>query len=288
MSALENAFARARSAPKPVVLPEQEDERILAACEILRSKGLALPIALDPADDAMVEAMLKVRPMKPELARRLLAKPMYRAAAMVALGRADAMVAGAATPTRRVIEAASICIGLEDDVSAPSSFFLMTMPDGRQLIFADCALSVSPNAQELAGIAIASARSASALLGHADVAMLSFSTGTSGNGLSVDMVRDATQIAAQGGIRVTGPVQGDSALNPAIAARKGAGTGMANVLIFPDLNSGNIAYKLVQELGGAQAIGPLLQGFRRPVCDLSRGTSTDDIVAATVLALTLA
>lgn len=287
MPVLETAFKSARANPRRVVLPELDEPRIAAAAQRLRDQGLAEPVPPDPADEAMLEALMRVRPMKPALARRLLGKPMYRAAAMVALDRADAMIAGAATPTRRVIEAARICIGLDDDVEAPSSFFLISMPDGRQLILADCALTVSPDARTLAGIAKASARSALALLDRAEVAMLSFSTGTSGAGASVELVREATRIAAEEGLTAIGPVQGDAALNPVVAAGKGAGSGTANVLIFPDLNSGNIAYKLLQELGGAQALGPFLQGFRRPVCDLSRGASVEDIVAATVLAVAM-
>ncbi|MGB1033645.1 MAG: phosphate acyltransferase, partial [Primorskyibacter sp.] len=134
----------------------------------------------------------------------------------------------------------------------------------------------------LAAIAQASAISARALLGEARVALLSFSTGTSGTGGSVDIVRAAAEATG-----FDGPVQGDAALNPAIAAQKGAGAGDANVLIFPTLDAGNIAYKLAQELAGAQAMGPILQGFAKPVCDLSRGATADDIVAATAVTLAL-
>jgi phosphotransacetylase len=177
-----------------------------------------------------------------------------------------------------VIEAASIAIGLDEGVHMPSSFFLMCFPDGRELIFADCAVNVSPNSDELLSIAMASENTATRLLGAANVAMLSFSTGASGTGESVDLVREA---AEAGGY--IGPIQADAALNATIAAKKGLGQGDANVLIFPDLNSGNIAYKLCQELAGAQAIGPFLQGFKKPVCDLSRGATLDDIVACAII-----
>jgi phosphate acetyltransferase len=193
------------------------------------------------------------------------------------------MVAGADSPTRHVIEAASIGIGLAKGVSVPSSFFLMVFPDGRELVFADCAVNVSPDAAALASIARASANSATALLGAARMAILSFSSGTSGSGDSVDMVR-----AVAGATGFCGPVQADAALNAAIAAKKGMGAGDANVLVFPSLDAGNIAYKLCQELAGAQALGPFLQGFRRPVCDLSRGASVDDIVAATAVTVAMA
>jgi phosphate acetyltransferase len=150
------------------------------------------------------------------------------------------------------------------------------------MIFADCAVNVAPNADELAGIAIASSVSANALLGECEVALLSFSTGTSGAGSSVDVVKEASELSG-----FLGPLQVDAALNSKIAEKKGLGEGRANVLIFPDLNAGNIAYKLAQELVGAQAIGPILQGFRKPVCDLSRGATVDDIVAATAVTLAL-
>ncbi|CAN0337996.1 unnamed protein product [Chrysoparadoxa australica] len=158
----------------------------------------------------------------------------------------------------------------------------MILPDGRELIFADCAVNVAPDADGLAAIARASETTVKALLGRAQVALLSFSTGTSGAGDSVDRVRRAAEITG-----FAGPLQADAALNPVIAAKKGLGAGDANVLVFPDLDSGNIAYKLTQELAGAQALGPILQGFRRPVCDLSRGTTVDDIVAATAVTLAL-
>ncbi|MBV6639009.1 MAG: phosphate acetyltransferase, partial [Mameliella sp.] len=146
----------------------------------------------------------------------------------------------------------------------------------------DCAVNLSPDAEGLAAIARASERTAQALLGEARVALLSFSTGASGAGDSVDKVRAAAELTG-----FAGPVQADAALNPGIAAKKGMRTGDANVLVFPDLDSGNIGYKLVQELAGAQALGPILQGFRKPVCDLSRGATAEDIVAATAVTLAL-
>jgi len=193
------------------------------------------------------------------------------------------MIAGADVPTRRVIEAASIAIGMAEGVRTVSSFFLMLFPDGREMIFADCAVNVDSDAEALADIARATAFSAQALLGEARVALLSFSTGTSGSGPSVDKVRIAAEATG-----FAGPVQADAALNAAIAAKKGApGAGEANVLIFPSLDAGNIAYKLAQELAGAQAVGPFLQGFARPVCDLSRGASVEDIIAATAVTIAI-
>lgn len=282
MSVLENIFDRAKARAARVVLPEIEDPRIAEAAQQLRAKGLADPVPLSPVSDAMVAGLVERRGLKEAIARRMLAKPLFRAAAMVASGAADAMVAGADSPTKRVIEAASIVIGLRPGVRTPSSFFLMLFPDGRDMIFADCALNLAPDAGQLADIARASEQSAKALLDHVNVALLSFSTGASGSGESVDLVAAAAQETG-----FLGPIQADAALNPAIAAKKSLGQGQANVLIFPDLNAGNIAYKLAQELAGAQAIGPMLQGFSKPVCDLSRGASVSDIVAATAVTVAL-
>ena len=282
MTALDTAFVTARARQATVVLPELEDPRIAAAARRLEAEGLARVVPLADPSGHLLEALMAARPMRETLAMRMLNKPLIRAAAMVAAGDADVLVAGAVASTRRVIEAAAIAVGMEEGVTTPSSFFLMTYPDGRELIFADCAVNVDPTAAQLADIARASAHSAWALLGRAEVAMLSFSTGTSGSGDSVEKVREAAQVAG-----FTGPIQGDAALNPRVAAAKGLGKGDANVLIFPDLDAGNIAYKLGQELGGAQALGPILQGFARPVCDLSRGATVDDIVAATVVSIAL-
>lgn len=282
MSVLENIFDRAKARAARVVLPEIEDPRIAEAAQQLRAKGLADPVPLSPVSDAMVAGLVERRGLKEAIARRMLVKPLFRAAAMVASGAADAMVAGADSPTKRVIEAASIVIGLRPGVRTPSSFFLMLFPDGRDMIFADCALNLAPDAGQLADIARASEQSAKALLDRVDMALLSFSTGASGSGESVDLVAAAAQETG-----FLGPIQADAALNPAIAAKKSLGQGQANVLIFPDLNAGNIAYKLAQELAGAQAIGPMLQGFSKPVCDLSRGASVSDIVAATAVTVAL-
>lgn len=282
MPILENFFSSARANPARIVFPELDDPRVAEAAERLRSEGLAVPMGLAEPSEAHVEALVSARGMKEAIAKRMIAKPLYQAAAMVAAGEADAMVAGADSPTKRVIEAASIGIGLAEGVKTPSSFFLMVFPDGREMIFADCAVNVSPDAAALEDIARASDATGRALLGSARTALLSFSTGASGQGESVDLVRSVAEATG-----FTGPVQADAALNASIAAKKGMGAGDANVLVFPDLNSGNIAYKLCQELAGAQAIGPFLQGFAKPVCDLSRGATVDDIVAATVVSIAM-
>ena len=171
MTFLERAFDRARARRARVVFPEIAEPRVAAACDRLRGEGLAEPVGLIPTTDAMIATLVESRGMKESLARRMLDRPLYRAAAMVATGEAEAMVAGADAPTRRVIEAASIAIGLADGVSLPSSCFAMLMPDGRTLVFADCAVNLAPDAEGLAAIARASERTAQSLLGEARVAL---------------------------------------------------------------------------------------------------------------------
>lgn len=283
MSVVEEAYRAAQGRTARVVMPESDEPRIAAAAARLRAEGVAEVLTL--ADARAPEAYADVVPARsaaklPALARR---NPMVLAAAMVAAGEADAMIAGAATPTEKVIMGARFGLGLIDGVTVPSSFFVMSFPDGRDFIFADCAVNVAPDAETLASIARAAGATGAALLGEARVALLSFSTLSSGAGPSVDLVRRAAEMVP-GAI---GPVQADAALNPAIAAKKGIEGGDANVLIFPSLDAGNIAYKLAQELGGAQAVGPFLQGFRRPVCDLSRGATVEDIVAGAVVMLAM-
>lgn len=282
MPVLDRIFEVARTRQARVVFPEMEDARVAEAVKRLREEGLCEPIQLAEPSEVHIDVLVKARGLKEGIARRMLKKPLYLAAAMVASGEADAMVAGADSPTKRVIEAASIGIGLADGIAAPSSFFLMLFPDGREMVFADCAVTVTPDATQLAGIAQASAASSLALLGAARVALLSFSTDTSGAGASVEMVREAARVSG-----FLGPVQADAALSPVIARKKAMGAGDANVLVFPSLDAGNIAYKLCQELAGAQAVGPFLQGFRKPVCDLSRGATVDDIIASTAVAVAL-
>lgn len=293
MSVLEQAYATARARKARVVLPEMDDARVQEAAETLAREGLAEPVMLSSAQspENYVDVVLKAKPkLSLEDAMGLLtSEPMMRAAAMVAKGEVDAMVAGAATATSRVIRSAIYTVGMAPGVSRASSFFLLRFPDNRYFVFADCAVNLAPDAETLAAIARASAASATALMGEARVALLSYSTMDSGAGPSVDVVREAMAIMKDDGMNINGPCQADAALNPIIASRKGIhGGGHSNVLVFPSLDAGNIAYKLCQELAGAQAIGPFLQGFARPICDLSRGATAQDIVDSTAVTIAMA
>ena len=237
------------------------------------------------------------RPLKPAIAQRLLRKTLMYSAMMVKSGDADAMIAGSSVPTARVIEAGLMMIGAQANTQTPSSYFLMALPQSastpqKLLIFADCAVNVDPSAQQLADIAYSTAQNAKRLLRETPrVALLSFSTKGSAQHERIDKVKQAVALvqARLPGVPIDGELQFDAAFDARTAALKlkesSPVAGQANVFIFPDLSAGNIGYKITQYLAGAQAIGPILQGFAKPISDLSRGATVDDIVKATTVLL---
>jgi len=322
---VQDCLEKVRGRGLAVVLPEGRDPRIAQAARQIKDQGIAEPVVLgkseqieaavqeagvslvgirtlDPKDsprlDAYAEEYGRGRDdISPGIARRMVVKSLFHGGMMVACGDADAMVAGAATATAAVIQAGSLTIGLTPGIETVSSYFLMIVPSflgegSRRFIYADCAVNIDPSAEQLADIALASAQSARRLLGEEPrVALLSYSTRQSAGGPSVEKVLKTLGIVRTRApeLMVDGELQADAAIVPRVAAKKvkdgSSVAGVANVLIFPDLDAGNIAYKLTQYMANAQAIGPFLQGFAKPVSDLSRGATVSDIVTTSVITL---
>jgi phosphate acetyltransferase len=304
---------KASALKKTIVLPESHDERVLKAAEILTKEKIVSVITLGNEDIIRSDVkrlgvdltgvriidqsksdklsdftniffnLRKHKGITIELARETVAKDLFFGAMMVREGMADGSVAGSTASTGDVMRAGIQCVGMPEGISIVSSFFLMLFPDN-VFSFADCAVVPNPDVNQLADIAISTADNHLKLTDKEPfVAMLSFSTKGSAQHELIDKVIEATKIVKEkrSDLNVDGEFQFDTAIVESIGKKKAPGSpvaGKANVMVFPDLNAGNIAYKIAQRLGGAEAIGPLVQGLNKPCFDLSRGCSVDDIV----------
>ena len=314
---------KAKLRKKCIVLPESHDERVLKAAEILVNENIAEVITIgneekikldaeklgvnlkgvkiiDPTTSELTEEFAQIfyesrkhKGVTLEEAKETMKKDLFFGAMLVREAKADGSVAGSTASTGDVLKAAFQCVGMPKGISVVSSLFLMIFPD-KTYSYADCAVVPNPDAAQLADIAISTADNHKKLTGEeANVAMLSFSTMGSAKHEDIDKVIEATKIANEKrpDLNIEGELQFDAATIEAIGKKKAPNSkvaGKANVLVFPTLDAGNIGYKIAQRLGGAEAVGPVVQGLKKPLFDLSRGCSVDDIVNTSVLACLMA
>lgn len=321
MTLFERLTQKAKEHPQRLVLPESLEPRTLKAADHILAEGIAEVVLLGKENEILAKAeelglanikkaefedpdnrdftekyaelfveLRKKKGVSLEDARYTVKNPLYLGCLMIKAGDADCMVAGALSPTSSVLRAAFQVLKTKPGISVVSGAFIMLLPqnceygDNHMLVFADCAVVPDPTKEELAQIAISTAKTTRDIAGlDPVVAMLSFSTRGSAQHEKVDKVREATELVHQldPSLKIDGEMQSDAAIVPSVGAQKAPDSqvaGHANTLIFPSLETGNIAYKLVQRISGAGAVGPILQGLAAPVNDLSRGATVDDII----------